>query len=233
METERWTMFRSWAGLEVFSCQPGTEGAHEQGGVEGGRPIPPQPLGSRPRSRDPKAAGFPREKAPRTFDFDANAAIDPAAIHTLASCTRWWSVGWPAVLLQARPMAALQLGQATRRYPARTRPVDLGARGDHRVDGHRGAESDVDCPGRPVPKRSAVGRRTMQLTPATGLQGRFLKSLAEGGCREGPPLLRRCWALRLHPVPPPARAFAVAAAALPSGSDRPLTADGWRRPNYW
>ncbi|MEW2051490.1 hypothetical protein [Streptomyces sp. NPDC005476] len=34
------------------------------------------------------------------------------------------------------------------------------------------------------------------------------------------------WALRMHPAPPPARAFAVAAAALPSGADdRPLTAD--------
>jgi DNA replication protein DnaC len=35
-----------------------------------------------------KAAGFPREKGLRTFDFDADSAIDPAAIHTLASCDR-------------------------------------------------------------------------------------------------------------------------------------------------
>ncbi|OAH14324.1 transposase [Streptomyces jeddahensis] len=34
-----------------------------------------------------KAAGFPREKALRTFDFDANPTIDPAAIHTLARAT--------------------------------------------------------------------------------------------------------------------------------------------------
>ncbi|MCX5195741.1 IS21-like element helper ATPase IstB [Streptomyces sp. NBC_00249] len=33
-----------------------------------------------------KAAGFPRDKSLRAFDFDANPAIDPAAIHTLASC---------------------------------------------------------------------------------------------------------------------------------------------------
>jgi hypothetical protein len=36
--------------------------------------------------RQIKAAGFPREKALRTFEFEANPAIDPAAIHTLASC---------------------------------------------------------------------------------------------------------------------------------------------------
>jgi transposase len=35
VETDRWTAFRSWAGLDVFYCQPGVEGAHEKGGVEG------------------------------------------------------------------------------------------------------------------------------------------------------------------------------------------------------
>ncbi|MEV4582322.1 ATP-binding protein, partial [Nonomuraea jabiensis] len=33
-----------------------------------------------------KAAGFPRDKALLTFDFEANPHIDPAAIHTLATC---------------------------------------------------------------------------------------------------------------------------------------------------
>jgi DNA replication protein DnaC len=33
-----------------------------------------------------KAASFPREKSLRQFDFDANPNIDPAVIHTLASC---------------------------------------------------------------------------------------------------------------------------------------------------
>ncbi len=33
-----------------------------------------------------KAANFLREKSLRTFDFDANPNIDPATIHTLASC---------------------------------------------------------------------------------------------------------------------------------------------------
>ncbi|RPK62607.1 transposase [Streptomyces sp. ADI95-17] len=33
-----------------------------------------------------KAAGFPREKSLRAFDFDANPNIDAATIHTLASC---------------------------------------------------------------------------------------------------------------------------------------------------
>jgi DNA replication protein DnaC len=45
-----------------------------------------------------KAAGFPRDKAIRTFDFDANPAIDPAAIHTLASCD-WVRKGLPLCLI--------------------------------------------------------------------------------------------------------------------------------------
>lgn len=35
-----------------------------------------------------KAASFPREKSLRQFDSDANPNIDPAVIHTLASCER-------------------------------------------------------------------------------------------------------------------------------------------------
>ncbi|MDQ1064595.1 transposase [Streptomyces canus] len=35
VETDRWTAFRSWAGLDAFYCQPGIDGAHEKGGVEG------------------------------------------------------------------------------------------------------------------------------------------------------------------------------------------------------
>lgn len=34
-ESERWCAFRSHAGLEAFDCQPGIDGAHEKGGVEG------------------------------------------------------------------------------------------------------------------------------------------------------------------------------------------------------
>ncbi len=34
-EAERWTIFRSHLGLEAFYYQPGIEGAHEKGGVEG------------------------------------------------------------------------------------------------------------------------------------------------------------------------------------------------------
>lgn len=33
-----------------------------------------------------KAAAFPRDKSLREFDFEANPSIDPAVIHTLASC---------------------------------------------------------------------------------------------------------------------------------------------------
>jgi transposase len=35
VETERWTAFRSHWGIEPFYCQPGLQGAHEKGGVEG------------------------------------------------------------------------------------------------------------------------------------------------------------------------------------------------------
>ena len=45
-----------------------------------------------------KAAGFPREKSLRSFDFDANPAIDPAAIHTLATCD-WVKKGLPLCLI--------------------------------------------------------------------------------------------------------------------------------------
>jgi len=35
VETPRWTAFRSHYALEAFYCQPGLQGAHEKGGVEG------------------------------------------------------------------------------------------------------------------------------------------------------------------------------------------------------
>lgn len=35
VESDRWVMFRSHYGFEVFYCRPGVEGAHEKGGVEG------------------------------------------------------------------------------------------------------------------------------------------------------------------------------------------------------
>jgi DNA replication protein DnaC len=45
-----------------------------------------------------KAAGFPREKSLRTFDFDANPSVDPAVIHTLATCD-WVKKGLPLCLI--------------------------------------------------------------------------------------------------------------------------------------
>ena len=35
VENERWVLFRSHYGFDAFYCQPGIEGAHEKGGVEG------------------------------------------------------------------------------------------------------------------------------------------------------------------------------------------------------
>lgn len=34
-ENERWVLFRSHYGFDAFYCQPGIEGAHEKGGIEG------------------------------------------------------------------------------------------------------------------------------------------------------------------------------------------------------
>ncbi|MBM7790025.1 ATP-binding protein [Tenggerimyces flavus] len=45
-----------------------------------------------------QAAGFPREKWLADFDFDANPNINPAAIHTLASCA-WVRTGDPLCLI--------------------------------------------------------------------------------------------------------------------------------------
>jgi DNA replication protein DnaC len=45
-----------------------------------------------------RAAGFPRDKSLRAFDFDANPNVDPAAIHTLATCD-WVRKGLPLCLI--------------------------------------------------------------------------------------------------------------------------------------
>jgi DNA replication protein DnaC len=45
-----------------------------------------------------KAAGFPRDKTLRDFDFTANPNVDPATIHTLATC-EWIKKGQPLCLI--------------------------------------------------------------------------------------------------------------------------------------
>src|SRR5215218_10109584 len=45
-----------------------------------------------------KAAGFPREKWLTDFDFDANPAVNPATINTLAGCG-WIRSGEPLCLI--------------------------------------------------------------------------------------------------------------------------------------
>ncbi|XRQ09100.1 IS21-like element helper ATPase IstB [Actinomadura welshii] len=45
-----------------------------------------------------KAASFPRQKSVREFDFDSNPSIDPATVHTLASC-EWVKKGEPLCLI--------------------------------------------------------------------------------------------------------------------------------------
>jgi hypothetical protein len=34
-ENDRWALFRSHYGFDAFYCEPGIDGAHEKGGVEG------------------------------------------------------------------------------------------------------------------------------------------------------------------------------------------------------
>jgi DNA replication protein DnaC len=48
--------------------------------------------------RRTKAAGFPRFKFLKDFDFDANPAVEPAVIHTLATCD-WVRKGQPLCLI--------------------------------------------------------------------------------------------------------------------------------------
>lgn len=45
-----------------------------------------------------RAAGFPRDKSLRAFDFDANPNVDPATIHTLAN-GEWIKKGFPLCLI--------------------------------------------------------------------------------------------------------------------------------------
>ncbi|MFD7586490.1 ATP-binding protein [Kitasatospora sp. NPDC059811] len=45
-----------------------------------------------------KTAGFPRDKSLRKFDFDANPNIDPAMVHTLATC-EWIKKNLPLCLI--------------------------------------------------------------------------------------------------------------------------------------
>lgn len=45
-----------------------------------------------------KAAAFPREKSIRAFDFEANPNVDPAVIHTLATC-KWVKKSMPLCLI--------------------------------------------------------------------------------------------------------------------------------------
>ncbi|WP_280499065.1 IS21-like element helper ATPase IstB [Nocardia farcinica] len=45
-----------------------------------------------------RAAGFPRDKSLRAFDFDANPHIDPATVNTLAGCD-WVRKGTPLCLI--------------------------------------------------------------------------------------------------------------------------------------
>jgi hypothetical protein len=126
-ETARWLSFRAFYGFEAFYCQPGPEGAHEKGGVEGeiGRfrrrwfvPVPKvaslAELNARLAEAD--AAEDARHVASRTAtigeDFDAERGLllplPPEPFATAA-------VAWPRVDRYAR----ISVGKCRYSVPAR------------------------------------------------------------------------------------------------------------------
>ncbi|MGI5202333.1 ATP-binding protein [Spirillospora sp. CA-108201] len=64
-----------------------------------------------------KAAQFPRDKSLRACNFDANPGIDPATIHTLATC-EWVKNGqppaWSAIPAPASPTCSSPPGPRPR-----------------------------------------------------------------------------------------------------------------------
>jgi hypothetical protein len=74
-----------------------------------------------------KGAGFPREKWLADFDFDADPAINPATINTLAGCG-WIRSGEPLCLIgelrhrQVAPAHRLGLRRRDGRVPGPLRP---------------------------------------------------------------------------------------------------------------
>jgi DNA replication protein DnaC len=83
--------------------------------------------------RRTKAAGFPREKSLRAFDFDANPTTDPATIHALANC-EWINKSQPLCLIgdsgtgKSHMLIALGTEAAMKghrvRYTLATKPVN-------------------------------------------------------------------------------------------------------------
>lgn len=71
-----------------------------------------------------KADGFPREKSLRTLGFDAHPNIDPATVHTLASC-EWMKKSQPLCLIgdsgagKSHTLIALGTGAAMKGYRVR------------------------------------------------------------------------------------------------------------------
>lgn len=89
-----------------------------------------------------KAAGFPRDKSLRKFDFDANPNIDSAMIHTLAKC-EWIKKGLPLCLRdsgtgKSHLLIALGTETAMAGFPRQVRP---GPEAGQRVGRGRGREA--------------------------------------------------------------------------------------------
>ena len=109
-----------------------------------------------------KAAGFPREKSLRTFDFDANPNIDPAAIHTLASCD-WVKKGQPLCLIgdsgTGKSHLLIALGTEAAMAGYRVRYIAGHQAGQRAGRGRRREAAGQDH--RPLrPRRPSLHRRT-------------------------------------------------------------------------
>ena len=109
-----------------------------------------------------KAAAFPREKSLRRFDFDANPNVDPAIIHTLATCD-WVEEGQPLCLIgdsgtgKSHLLIALGTEAAMAGLPGPLHPGHQTGQRTRR--GRRREAADQDH--RPLrPRRPALHRRT-------------------------------------------------------------------------
>ncbi|WP_425547720.1 ATP-binding protein [Actinocorallia longicatena] len=114
------------------------------------------------------AAQFPRDKSLRAFDFDANPGIDPATIHTLATC-EWVKKGQPLCLIGDSGTGKSHL------------PSALGTEA-----AMKGLQSPLH-PGRQAGERTRRGRRRESAGPDPDDRHPGHEQRQHRGCRRGVP----------------------------------------------